>query len=114
MHRKVLKKALPVLNVLKSLRSDKLVVLLPHLDDTIQSVLCECIRNCLHNKKISQRKRQQLKKKLATHKHICRYLSGCTSIKKQKKLLPQVGGGLGLILGAALPLLANFLFPKSK
>ena len=108
------RKAIPILNtLLKRMKKADVEIVLPFLNDQIQEILCECIHNCLYNKKISKRRQNYLKRKLGGQKQMYRYLSNAKgSMQKKKRLLPQTGGSLSLILATVLPLLAEYILPK--
>ena len=109
-----LKKIYPALEVLKSLKNEKLKIILPYLNDKMYESICECICNCITNEKITSQHKKKLKK-LSHQKEMLRYLiRPDRKIGNKKKKVVQVGGSLSLLLGLGLPILANFIFSKLK
>lgn len=113
MNKKDLKKLFPLLHALRGVGKDRATHVLPFLNDDAHRAICACIHNCLFNEKVPIRRRKMLKKKLFSKRHVYRYLSRSNADGgKRRKLMPQIGGSLSLILGTVLPLIANLLFPK--
>ena len=106
---------IPVLDLIKKTKSDKMQDVLPYLNEDVQETICTLIGNCLRNKTISTKKRINLSKKLAHKKNLLRYLSNPkVPIEKRRQKLPQAGGVIGTILSVALPLLASYIASKVK
>lgn len=113
--RRQLSKMIPVLDLIKKTKSDKMQDVLPYLNEDVQETICTLIGNCLRNKTISTKKRINLSKKLAHKKNLLRYLSNPkVPIEKRRQKLPQAGGVIGTILSVALPLLASYIASKVK
>jgi hypothetical protein len=117
MKKRALKKAFPLLKLLNELPSAGRDALLPHLDTNACDAIYLCIYNGLYNSGISPQQRASLLKALSSKKRALRALARSVTDRKvsdalRKKRLIQSGGSLGMILGVALPLLANFLFNK--
>ncbi len=104
---------IPLLNVLKSLKSDDRVIILAHLDDETRDGLYATIAAVLKSEKVPIETRLALHRKLKNHKDcLAHIVSQKTSSKVKKKKLTQMGGGpMKLILQTALPLLLR-LFPN--
>lgn len=106
---------IPLLNVLKSLKSTDRVIILAHLDDNTRDDLYLTIESVLQSDKVPFEARIKLQKKLSPHKEQLRHIVD-KSVSKQvkKKKLNQLGGNpLKLILNSALPLMLG-QFPLNK
>lgn len=109
------KRYVPVLKLVKDLHPKYQKVLIPHLKNDVHDVLCESIYNCLHNNKLPKKKQKMLSKALAKKKEKLRLLSsGKTGRKKRGQVLTQLGGSLGLILSAILPIVTDLIFKAVK
>lgn len=104
---------LPLLNVLKSLKSDDRVIILAHLDDETRDGLYATISAVLKSDKVPIETKLLLHRRLRNHREpLSHLISDKTSSKIKKQKLTQLGGGpMKLILQTALPLLLH-LFPK--
>ncbi len=104
---------LPLLNVLKSLKSSDRVIILAHLDDETRDGLYVTINTVLKSEKVPIETRLKLQNKLKHHQDCIKHItSDKTSPKTKKKKLTQLGGGpMKSIIQAALPMMLN-LFPK--
>jgi hypothetical protein len=106
-----IKKYIPVLKLIKELQPKYQKILIPHLKDDVHDILCESIYNCLHSNKLSRQKRKLLKRALMSKKEKLRLLSNKrTSQQKRGQALTQLGGSLGLILSAVLPIVTDLIF----
>ncbi len=100
---------MPLLHVLRSLKPEKRVILLAHLDDGTRDRLYETISHVLRSDKVPFAKRLFLKSKLGPFKKDLRYLADTRRTSTQKKRrLAQIGGGpMTHVLGTAISLLLN-------
>ena len=106
------KNTVPFINALNKLTDDERKAVLKYLNKDAREVIYECVANCIYNPGISKAKRAEVKEQLKSKSRIYKYLARPgNNLKKKKQLLSQHGGGLGLILGAVLPLLTA-LFSK--
>lgn len=107
------KSLIPLLHVLKSIKSSDRVIILAHLDDKTRDAIYKTVSQVLKSKKLPIQNRLHLRDKLNTFKTDFRYITssnGCQS--KKKKKLTQLGGNpLSLVLDNALPLMLD-LFPR--
>jgi len=110
MKRTKLKKIVPFIKTMSKLRKNDLTNVLSHLDDDGVNMLCECIYNCISGNKLSTQKQKKLKRALRGKKHLYRYLSKKgNSLRVKRKLLPQIGGALPLILTTVLPVVVDLI-----
>ena len=100
---------LPLLHILKSMRSDHRVILMSHLDDEARDAIYQTIFKTLTSSKVPLRKRLFLKSKLLPYKSHLRYLASSSKPSRAKKRrLAQMGGGaMSDVLRVAIPLLIN-------
>ena len=105
---------LPLLSLLKGMRSSQRVILLSHLDDKTRDALYQTINSVLKSEAVPARKRMFLRSKLLPFKADLRYLASRrkTSSQKKKKLTQMGGAPLGYILATAIPLLLNLYQSK--
>ncbi len=106
-------KLIPLLHVLRSLKSSDRVIILAHLDDETRDGLYATINSVLKSDKVPIETKLILNRKLRPHSGCLKHIT-CdkTSAKIKKKNLTQMGGGpLKVILQAALPLMLD-LFPR--
>jgi hypothetical protein len=105
---------LPLLGLLKGMKSSQRVILLSHLDDKTRDALYQTINSVLKSETVPARKRLFLRTKLLPFKSELRYLASKTKTSSQKrKKLTQMGGApLGYILATAIPLLLNLYSTK--
>lgn len=106
---------IPLLNILKSMKSKDRIIILAHLDEETRDALCATINSVLTSAKVPIETKLKLKKKLYRHKDDFRHLSSeeATTSSKKKKLSQLGGNPMKVVLDAALPLLLD-LFPKEK
>jgi len=113
---KLRKEYLPFMQTLKQINPSHRTILLGHLNDETCEALYEAVKNVLENPKITPSRRAMLRKRLSPHKKVLRNLvkkSGSRSAKK--KNLTKLGGNpLALILGTAIPLLLDVIFPRRR
>lgn len=104
---------IPLLNVLKTLKSSDRIIILAHLDEETRDALYLTIASVLRSNKVPIEAKLKLKKKLSPHKKTLRHLICETSSEQsKKKKLTQLGGGpMKLLIDTALPLMLD-LFPK--
>lgn len=106
-----MKKAFPVLKVLKKLKTPDLEIILTSLNDENCEYIIDLVHNALYNKTINNR--SSLRSKLIKDKANLRYLtSKKRSLKNKRKRFKQMGGSLALILTTLLPLVADLIFKK--
>lgn len=118
---KATKKNLEKLDLLKGLKrlsESERKTFLRLLGDQSIDILCEVIANLIFNsdKKISKRLRKQLCKTFKHKKSDVNKISKKNiDVNIRRKLLnkSQIGGNLGVILSAGIPLLSNLLFGHS-
>ena len=79
---------------------------LKSLNKNGRDLIYQCIYNSIYNPDISELKRKEIRRKLASEEQLIKYLSNRgRSEEKKKKLLEQRGGFiLPLLLSAAIPL----------
>ena len=108
------KVVLPLLALLKGMKSSQRVILLSHLDDKTRDALYQTINSVLKSDSVPARKRIFLRTKLLPFKAELRFLASRTKTPSQKrKKLTQMGGApLGYILATAIPLLLNLYSTK--
>lgn len=110
------KKAIKFYNLLKvieKLSSSDFNILSQYLDEKAYDILSECIHNTICSKSIDDKTRTNLRKVLWSKKNKIRYLADKTKpFARKKKIIPQIGGNIGLIIGTVLPLIYNFLRSK--
>jgi uncharacterized protein YjaG (DUF416 family) len=103
-------KILEFLKVIRRVPTDDFKVLVKYLNDDACNMLSECIHNSLCSSALSDLKKKKLRDALWKHKTQLRFLSkGKTNMKKKRDILPQIGGSIGLIISAVLPILMNML-----
>jgi hypothetical protein len=106
-----LRKAYPFLKIIAKLNQEDRQVILQYIDENAVGIIAECVLNAITNKAINNRK--ELRLETSGAKNICRYISN--SKKKgtlKRKKIEKIGGSLGMILAAVLPLLAQFIGSK--
>lgn len=111
---KGLKDKIPLFHVLRELKPYQRQLILDHLDSKSCRSIISCVKCVLKAGKSKKSKDVQLQKCIKQHHQVFAKL--LSSSKKGKKssarMLARVGGNpLGLILGAAIPLIMN-LFKK--
>ena len=116
MRSKQKKVLLPLLNTLKSLKSDQRVILLSHLDDKTRDQLYETINAVMTSPSVPMRKRLFLKSKLSPFKTDFRFLVNrrAAPASKKRRLLQMGGAPMGVILRTAVPLLLNLYENQPK
>ncbi len=104
---------IPLLHVLKSLKSADRVIILAHLDDHTRDAIYKTVSNVLKSKRVPIQNRIHLRDNLGSFKSDFRCLisKDSSSVQKKKKLTQLGGNPLSLILDTALPLMLD-LFPK--
>lgn len=109
MPRRSNKRIYPLLDVLSRMEPADRQTLLEFINDEGCDAVTECIHNGLWNEEIDREQRKAIKINLKKDekRYRCILKEGCHN--KRRKHLVQVGGGLGLILEAVLPLLKENL-----
>ena len=95
-HRPILSKRkrtiiLPLLSVLKDMRTDQRIIVLQHFDDATRDPLYEVIEHALRDSRLPARQRARLRTKLMPRKHEWRYIldrSGPLAMRKQAEASP--------------------------
>lgn len=101
------------LKALHKLKSDEFGVVTSYLSDEGTQELSACVRNSICSELIPEKHRNKLKQQLWANRKDIRYISKkCNSVEKRKKKLPKIGGNIGLIISAVLPILMNILGKK--
>lgn len=102
-----------LLKVLQKLNGRDFNILSQYLDEGAYQILTECIHNSICSQSIDVKLREKLKNALWSKKAKVRYLADKSKpFKKKRKIMPQIGGNIGLIIASVLPMIYNFL--KSK
>ena len=125
MRKQGLRKALPLLQLIANLPSDRdRSTLIGSIDDTNLDVLCECVHNVLHNhEKIVkagdgdgdeiERLLPRLKADRRKLKYLCKTsVSNSGWSQRRRRRVARVGGSIGLILSALIPALVTRLARK--
>ena len=99
------KKQLSLLKVMRDLPVDQQIVLLHHLDSRACKDINKCINNVLSGKYRSTEINNNLRSKLLPYKDLLRNLSADS--RNTKQLIPQIGGGLSLLLSTGIPILID-------
>lgn len=111
-------KLLNFLKALKKLKTPELVQLLDHLDDNSINSLCECVYNLLYTDfNMTAKQKRKIKNKIKSKCNIARLKkisNKKTPLSKRRMALKMEGRGIGILLSAAIPLLANWLFRRNK
>lgn len=108
-HRKIIRKLLPMLQVLKYMKPSDRIIVLSHMDDNTKDDLYKTITHVLTSDMVPPRKRKHLTDKLAPYKKILHYLRSPTAsaISKRKKVVQLGGDPLTYVLKAAVPMFVN-------
>ena len=102
-----------LLKVLQKLNAHDFNIISQYLDENAYQILTECIHNSICSQSVDVKMREKMKKILWSKKAKVRYLADKSKpFKKKRKLMPQIGGNIGLIIASVLPMIYNFL--KSK
>ena len=102
-----------LLKVLQKLNGGDFNIISQYLDEQAYNILSECIHNSICSQSIDVKTRDKLKKALWSKKTKIRYLADKSKpYNRKKKIIPQIGGNIGLIIASVLPMIYNFL--KSK
>lgn len=106
------KKFVPLLKVIDKLSPADQAILLEHLDDSSSSCIMACVLNGLKNPSISSDQRRILRNGWKANEKEIRYIANEKKpFKGRKKKLKQVGGSIGFLISALLPILTS-LFTK--
>ena len=106
------KNDIPLLKVLHELKPDQRTIVLASLDNKSCTAVVNCLRKLIKNKKLNRKTKTKLRKALGGQKETLRSLIYDNRTKQRKELLPRVGGGLGVALGAAIPILLEIARAK--
>ena len=108
-----LRKVLPFMHTLRTLKPAQRIILLEHLDTKSQAALYSALRKVINSKTTPIAHREKLKRILAPHKKSLRYLVDAKKpLRLKKKKLVQMGGQLGAVLGVAIPVLLDLLMKR--
>jgi len=112
------KESIKLYQALNKLNTPNLTHVLKHIDSSGIESICECVYNSIYtdlsipkNKKYRIKNILKNKQSIKNLKIITHKLS---NTEKKRRALIQEGRGLGLILSAVLPLLANLIFNKKS
>lgn len=110
------KNKLKLFDALSSVKKDKLVHILKHIDEKGIESICECVFNTIYTDlKLSNPKRNSIKQTFKNKKGL-RNLRIITNKEKdylkKKRALIQEGSGIGLLLATVAPLLAQLFMRK--
>jgi hypothetical protein len=112
------KNFIPLLEVLRKMKSNEIPKIMDYLDDNSVNSICECYYNIIHtNFNISKRKKNKLRNHTKTNCSMHRLKTICNKsspVFKRRKALKQEGKGLPLILAAAIPLLTSLFTSLNK
>lgn len=110
------KNLVSLIKILSKSKSEDINDILEYLSDDAVDNVCECVYNVIHTDlKLNKRKKQNLKKFLKSNCSINKLKTVSSKkipIFKRRKALTQIGKGLPLILGTALPFLIDLIFGK--
>lgn len=112
--KKKLRIALPLLQILSILPPKSREIIVKHLNTDACEILYTSVCNTLYNRDLLNK--GELRIKLNPYKNNLRYIinENKKSNLRHKKLIQIGGNPLGLILGATLPILFNYLFKYKK
>ena len=99
------KKQVPLLQVLKDITPEQRTIVLGSLDARACNSVVGCVRSVMKSKKLNKKTKDKLRKALSSQKDTLRKLIGEAKSSRKRELLPSVGGGLGVLLGTAIPIL---------
>ena len=107
---------LPLLEVLKTIRPEKRIILLSHFDDQTRDGIYKTIVDVQSSARVPKSKRKRVVKTLAPFKKQLNVIAGKRYSRGAKnKSLAQMGGGpMTKVLKTAIPMMLNNLnlFPK--
>ena len=109
-----MKKLYPLLKIVSRLPPDEKKVLMHYLSHDGCRGIYECIENGLTNPTLSTEDRNDMQSNLMRHKNKFRKLLKENDPMKKKRVLLQVGEGVGLILDKVVPLLEEFVNKDKK
>lgn len=106
----------PLLQVLAELDPEKRKIVIKFLNEEGCGGLYNCIHNGLYNDQLSKKRRRAIKKCIVEHgeqeKFRCVLEPDISPTDKQNRLVEIGGAGLGILLNALLPVLAQHIFSK--
>ena len=126
MNKSQMKKVFPMLEILSTLPSDELQLVLPFLNHSVCLGLLECVDHGVCNKSIPLEIRSELREKLIKHKKKFRYLVNKEEyraenaaerekvLEKKKKTLVHVADCLNDIFKVAIPALTEYVSERKK
>ena len=101
------------LRAIKQIPSQSMINLSQYLTKSAYDMISDATLNSICSTSVSPAMRQKIRTQLQSKKDLIRKLARKShSIKSKRKILPQVGGSLSLIIASVLPMLMSFL--KSK
>ena len=108
----IFKKQIPLLKAMSDLPLEDQIVLLHFLDYEACNNIVDCIKKILCGKYLDGEKKQFLKKNLLPYREVLRELANPKNNRLTKKNIPKIGGGLGVLLTAGIPLLLDIARQK--
>jgi hypothetical protein len=114
MNKREMRKLYPLLKIVSKLPDDEKKILLHYLSHDGCRGIYECIQNGLTNPTLTSEDKNALQSQLFRHKNKFRKLLKEQDPEKKKRVLLQVGEGVGLILDKVVPLLHDFLNKTQK
>lgn len=112
-HRKA-ERYISFFTAVKNLKQKDFQTIIHYLNDEACNLLSECIHNSLCNNSIPSTQRKKLREILWDKRGVLRYIAkSSNNIHRKRKLMPQLGGNIGLIISAVLPILMR-LFSKKR
>ena len=113
-------KYIPLFNILRELEPVQRIIILSHLDEQTCESIYACINTLLITdlRKIKKYKSSfpKIKKILSKQKKNLRFLAKKNKSKyskrQKKKILPQIGGSLGLVMSIVIPIILDLISKK--
>jgi hypothetical protein len=112
MNKREMKKLYPLLKIMSKLPPDEKKVLLHYLSHDGCRGVYECVENGLTNPTLTREDKSAMHANLMRHKNKFRRLLKEEDPDKKKRVLLQVGEGVGFILEKVVPLLEEFVNKK--
>lgn len=99
-----------LMTILKKIKSKDFNILSKYLNEDAVNIVSDCVRNSICSRDIPDPMRKKLRAALLSKKNYVRQIANSsTSTVKRRKLIPQIGGNIGLIIASVLPIVYNFL-----
>ena len=111
MSQTLFKKKMSLFKIMRDLPLDQQIVLLHHLDSRACNDIRNCVKKVISGKHLSEEQSSQLKNNLLPYKPLLRDIVKTPS-KGTKELIPQLGGGLSLLLSTGIPILIDIARKK--